>query len=218
MNKAIIIGAGTHGQIYASYLKEAGINVIGFIDDADSFQGQKVLGLDVMGKFQDLFDNKLKNEITDIYCPIGDNLLRMNYLSTLKKEGYNIPSFFHRTVTVGPDVILGEANYMLPGNMIMPHTKIGDFFMVNMGTTIGHHNTIGDAVFMSSGINIGANLSIGDMAYFGIGSTVMTGIESIGRESLIGSGSVVFKNVPDFAVMAGNPARVIKIKEPKGIN
>lgn len=215
MKKAVIIGAGTHGQIYVSYLREAGINVVGFIDDADSFQKQKVIGLDVLGKYSDLFDNKLKNDITDVYCPIGDNLIRQKYLSCLKNEGYNTPSFFHHTVCVGPDVKTGEANYMLPGNLIMPHTVIGNHFMVNMGTTIGHHNVIGDGVFMSSGINVGASLNIGDMAYFGIGSTIMTGIESIGRESLIGAGSVVFKNVPDFAVMAGNPARVIKLNEPK---
>lgn len=215
MKRAIIIGAGTHGQIYASYLKEAGVTVVGFIDDADFYQGKRVLGLDVLGKYPDLLDNKLKSKITDIYCPIGDNLLRQNYLSSLKNEGYNTPSFFHHTVVIGPDAIIGEANYMLPGNMIMPHTKIGDYFMVNMSTTIGHHNVIGDGVFMSSGVNIGANLVIGDMAYFGIGSTVMTGIETIGKETLIGSGSVVFKNVPDFAVMAGNPARVIKLNEPR---
>lgn len=217
MKRAIIIGAGTHGQIYASYLKEAGVNIVGFIDDADHFQGKRVLGLDVLGKFPDLFDNTLKNKITDIYCPIGDNLLRQNYLSRLKKEGYNVPSFIHHTVCIGPDVILGETIYMLQGNMIMPHTKIGDYLMVNMGTTIGHHNVIENGVFMSSGVNIGANLIIGKMAYFGIGCTVMTGVDMIGKESLIGAGAVVLKNVPDFAVMSGNPARVIKLNKPEDI-
>ncbi|MBU2951990.1 NeuD/PglB/VioB family sugar acetyltransferase [Tamlana agarivorans] len=208
--KAIIIGAGTHGQIYASYLKEADVNIVGFIDDADSFQGKQVNGIDVLGTYADLFDEKLKNEITDVYCPIGDNFIRQKYLSTLKTEGYNTPSFIHPTVSIGPDVVLGEANYMLPGNYIMPHTTIGDYFMVNMGTTIGHHNTIGNGVFMSSGVNIGASLKIGNMAYFGIGSTVMTGVEGIGAEALVGAGSVIFKKVPDYAVMAGNPARMIK--------
>ncbi|WP_179345072.1 NeuD/PglB/VioB family sugar acetyltransferase [Winogradskyella ursingii] len=213
MNKAVIIGAGTHGQIYASYLKEAGVEIIGFIDDSDAFYGQKVVGLDVLGKYEDLFDKKLKEKVTDVYCPIGDNLIRQRYLSSLKNEGYNAPSFKHHTVCIGPDVILGETHYMLPGNYIMPHTKIGDYFMVNMATTIGHHVTINNGVFMSSGINIGASMEINDMAYFGIGSTVMTGVKRIGQESLIGAGSVIFKDVPDYAVMAGNPARVIKLNE-----
>jgi len=215
MNKAVIIGAGTHGQIYASYLKEAGVDIVGFIDDADSFHNKQVIGIEVLGKYEDLFSKKLKTHITDVYCPIGDNLIRQHYLSSLKKEGYNTPSFIHRTVCVGPDVTLGEAHYMLPGNFIMPHTKIGDYFMVNMATTIGHHVTIKNGVFMSSGINIGASLEIDDMAYFGIGSTVKTGVKRIGTETLIGAGSVVFKDVQDYAVMVGNPARMIKLNEKR---
>ena len=213
MRNAIIIGAGTHGQIYASFLRQSGVNIIGFIDDNPELVNTSVIGIDVLGKYDDLFTKKLKNKITDVYCPIGDNKIRYNYLSTLHNEGYSIPSFIHTSVSVAPDVTLGKATYMLPNNSIMPHTTIGDFFMVNTGTTVGHHNTIGDGVFMSSGINIGANLKIGDYAYFGIGSTVITGIKSIGKSSLIGAGSVIFKDVPDGAVMAGNPARVIKIND-----
>ena len=212
MKNAIIIGAGTHGQIYASYLKEAGINLIGYIDDADSFQGKSVLGLDILGKYSDLFENRLKNKVTDIYCPIGDNKIRKKYLSTLKEEGYNTPSFIHQTSCIGPDTVLGEAHYVLPSNNIMPHTKIGDYFMINMGSTVGHHVKINDGVFISSGVNIGASLEIKENAYFGIGSTVMTGVKNIGKETLIGAGSVIIKNVPDYAVMAGNPARAIRIK------
>jgi len=213
MKNAVIIGAGTHGQIYASYLRDANVNVIGFIDDDDSFQGKQVIGLHVHGKYSDLFEKKLKDKITDVYCPIGDCFIRQKYLSSLKEEGYNTPSFIHRTVCVGPDVTLGETIYMLPGNYVMPHTKIGNYFMINMGSTIGHHVNIGNGVFMSSGVNIGASLKIADMAYFGIGSTVMTGVKHIGKESLMGAGSVIFKDVPDYAVMAGNPARVIKVNK-----
>jgi len=215
MKNAVIIGAGTHGQIYASYLRQSGVKIVGFIDDNPKFYNTSVIGIDVLGNYEDLFSNKLKKKITDVYCPIGDNKLRKQYLSSLEKEGYNIPSFVHPSVSIAPDVEIGVAHYMLPNNSIMPHTRIGDFFMVNTGTTIGHHNVIGDGVFMSSGINIGANLSIGDFAYFGIGSTVITGIKSIGKDAMIGAGSVIFKDVPDGAVMAGNPARVIKLNLTK---
>lgn len=213
MKKSIIIGAGTHGQIYASYLIEAGINIVGFIDDDDDFRDSHVNGLPVLGKYSDLYCNKLKAEISDVYCPIGDNFIRQKYLNALKNEGYNTPSFIHPSVSIAPDVILGEAVYMLVGNIIMPYTNIGNYLMVNMSTTIGHHVTIGDGVFISSGVNIGASLKIGDLAYIGLGATIMTGIKTIGKESLIGAGAVIIKNVPDYAVMIGNPGRILRIKE-----
>jgi acetyltransferase-like isoleucine patch superfamily enzyme len=94
----------------------------------------------------------------------------------------------------------------------MPHTKIGDFFMINMSTTIGHHVTIGNGVFMSSGVNVGANLTIEDHVYIGIGATIMTSIGKLGKGCLIGAGSVVIRNVDPNTTVVGNPGRVIPRK------
>ena len=94
----------------------------------------------------------------------------------------------------------------------MPHTKIGDFFMINMSTTIGHHVNIGNGVFMSSGVNVGANLTIEDYVYVGIGATIMTGIGEVGKGSLIGAGSVVIRKVEPDTTVVGNPGRVIPRK------
>ncbi|MFC4220525.1 acetyltransferase [Flagellimonas marina] len=212
MNNAIIIGAGTHGQIYASYLAEEGINVIGFVDDNEHLFGQNVIGIPVIGKVKDLANSNIKSRARSIYCPIGNNTLRQHYLMDSKKMGYETPSFFHRTAVIGPDVKMGEANYVLAGSIIMPHTTIGDFFMINMSTTIGHHVQIGHGVFMSSGVNVGANLIIEDHAYIGIGATIMTGLGTIGKGSLIGAGSVVIKTVAPNTVVVGNPAREIPKK------
>ena len=46
-------------------------------------------------------------------------------------------------------------------------------------------------------------------ASIGSGSTILCGI-TVGEQALVGAGSVVTKDVPAFAVVAGNPARVIK--------
>jgi len=213
MNNALIVGAGTQGQVYASYLKESGVNLIGWVDDNDDLQGKEVLGLPVLGKYADLFDKKLKDKIRNIYCPIGNNKIRSNYLSTLKNEGYAIPSFIHHTVSIGPDVVLGEAIYLLACNVIMPHSKIGNFLMVNQGSTIAHHVTLGEGVFMSSGVNVGAILDVDDYAYIGAGVTIMTGVKRIGKSSLLGAGTVIIRDVPDNAVMIGNPGRFLRSNE-----
>jgi carbonic anhydrase/acetyltransferase-like protein (isoleucine patch superfamily) len=54
------------------------------------------------------------------------------------------------------------------------------------------------------------SISIGDCAFIGPGSIVLPDV-SIGRGSIVGSGSVVTKNVPDDAVVGGNPARILGI-------
>jgi acetyltransferase-like isoleucine patch superfamily enzyme len=52
-------------------------------------------------------------------------------------------------------------------------------------------------------------------ASIGSGATIMCGLE-IGEQALVGAGAVVTKNVPAFAIVAGNPARIIGDVRPTG--
>ena len=51
-------------------------------------------------------------------------------------------------------------------------------------------------------------------AWIGANVVVLRGI-SIGKHAIVGAGSVVTKDVPDYAVVAGNPAKVIKMLDPE---
>ena len=95
----------------------------------------------------------------------------------------------------------------------MPLTVIGDYTMISIGVNISHHSKIGMGCFFSYGTNIGASMDIYDLAYIGAGATLMTGVNKIGKNSLIGAGAVVIRDVPDNAVMAGVPAKILKYKE-----
>ncbi|CCD34975.1 hypothetical protein ACHAPC_005765 [Botrytis cinerea] len=71
--------------------------------------------------------------------------------------------------------------------------------------------------FLRNGINgpeLGAPITIGEDCWFGGNVTVCPGV-TIGRGCTMGAGSVVTKDVPDFHVVAGNPAKIIKKIEPK---
>ena len=53
-------------------------------------------------------------------------------------------------------------------------------------------------------------VSIGDDAWIGFGATVMKGV-SIGAGAIVAANSVVLADVPPHSVVAGNPARLVKI-------
>jgi acetyltransferase-like isoleucine patch superfamily enzyme len=53
------------------------------------------------------------------------------------------------------------------------------------------------------------NTYIGENCVIGINSIILPGVK-IGNEVIVGSGSVVTKNVPDNCIVAGNPARIVK--------
>lgn len=55
----------------------------------------------------------------------------------------------------------------------------------------------------------GQTVSIGDGSYIGI-NAVIVGNVKIGKHCVIGANSVVTKDVPDYCVAVGSPAKVIK--------
>ena len=56
-------------------------------------------------------------------------------------------------------------------------------------------------------------LTIGNDVWIGRGATILAGVRHIGQGAVIGACAVVTHDVPDYAVVAGNPARVIKYRE-----
>jgi maltose O-acetyltransferase len=66
-----------------------------------------------------------------------------------------------------------------------------------------------DAEIRRQGLENAEPITIGDDAWLGGGAIVLPGV-TVGRNSVIGAGSVVTKDVPENVVAAGNPCRVIR--------
>lgn len=210
--KSIIIGAGKYGEVYLSYLRESGVNVVGFLDDDPKVADSQFGGLPVLGPISILSTLKEKYGITSVYCPLGNNKLRVKFLRQATSLGYDTPCYIHPSVIISPNVEIGKGVYILLGTQVMPYTKIEDFVMISMNVSIAHHNILRTGTFLSTGCNFGASIVAEENSYCGIGSTVMTGLHRLGKDCLIGAGAVVIKDVPDGAVMAGVPAKIIKYK------
>lgn len=210
-DKAIIVGAGTYGQVYAEYLKEK-YEILGFIDDDTNLHNTEINGIKVLGNFNYLIVNLHKE--TNVFIPIGNNKVRVDLLNKVIASGFKTPNFIHTDTQIHPTVKLGRCIYILPGTHIMPFTEIKDFVLISMGVNIAHHTIIEQGCFFSQGVNVGASIHLKENAYCGIGSTIMTGVKEVGENSLIGAGAVIIKDVPDGATVVGNPGKIIKIKQP----
>ena len=60
-----------------------------------------------------------------------------------------------------------------------------------------------------SEIEYGKPIEIGDGCWFGAGVTVLPGVK-IGKNTIVGAGSVVNRDLPEGVIAAGNPCRVIR--------
>jgi acetyltransferase-like isoleucine patch superfamily enzyme len=118
---------------------------------------------------------------------------------------------------IGNDVSIGTNSVIEFGN------KIGDYSRIHSGcfmelTTIGKYVFIGpNVVFTDDPHPMGCpryreckgGALVEDYARIGANSTILPGVR-IGRNSLIGAGSVVTADIPENSVAVGHPAKVIK--------
>ena len=210
--KSVIIGAGTYGEVYLSYLQESGAEIFGFIDDNEALWGREVRGIPVLGGIDKLGKLGTTQGVEAVYCPLGNNRLRVSILKFAESLGYQIPNYIHPAACVSQNVQIGKGVYILLDTNVMPYTVIQDYVMISMGANIAHHSLLEEGVFISTGVNFGASIKAHKFAYVGIGATIMTGVHDLGENCLVGAGSIVIRDIPTNAVCCGNPAKVIRIK------
>jgi acetyltransferase-like isoleucine patch superfamily enzyme len=62
-------------------------------------------------------------------------------------------------------------------------------------------------------VNIPTKLVIEENAYVGVNAIILDSCNYIGKYARVGAGAVVTKDVPDYATVAGVPAKIVKINK-----
>lgn len=111
----------------------------------------------------------------------------------------------------GYNIEVGENFYANHGCVILDCAKVifGDnvFIAPNCGFYTAGHPV--DSKRRNEGLEYAYPIHVGDNVWFGGGVQVMPGV-TIGSNVVIGSGSVVTKDIPSNVVAAGNPCKVIR--------
>ncbi len=208
--KVVLVGAGTYGQVYLSYLREhTDFEIAGFLDDNPALVGNTIKNIPVLGTTTDLIKYKIMG-IEGIFVPIGNNIARVRILEQAKAIGLATPNFIHPTAIISKDALVGEGVYILAGSIVMPYVDIRNYVMISMGVNVAHHTTLRPGVFLSTGVDMGAGVDVGEYAYVGMGAVIMTGVKSIGSHAIVGAGAVVIRDVLEATTVAGVPAKPLQ--------
>lgn len=105
--------------------------------------------------------------------------------------GYNFKSL-NRIVTIGNYLMMAEDVVFIGGGH--------DFSRIDI--PMGHQHDLPKTP-----------ITIDDDVWIGARAMILPGCKRIGKGAIIGAGSVVTKDVPDYAIVGGNPAKVIKYRE-----
>jgi sugar O-acyltransferase (sialic acid O-acetyltransferase NeuD family) len=209
--KIYIIGAGSYGEAMFELATHCGFEVVGFYDDDLAKQNQLIMGVKVVGTIKDVFSQEITGN--NYAVAFGNNKLRTNIMNHIRERGGITPSLIHNSAEISKYAEVGIGVYIQPKAVIWTKVKIEDDCIVSPLTLICHHSILKKGSLLSNLSTIGSNIIVEEQVFIGMGSTIMTGIKKIGKNSIIGAGSVVIRDVSPNTVVAGVPAKFIKFNK-----
>ena len=208
MNDLIIFGASGFGREVAWLVERINKvtptwNLLGFIDDDDSIQGNIINGYRVLGKSDDILD--YPNAF--FVCAVGSSKVREKIINKLIGINPNIMfgTLIDPSVERSDLVNIGEGTIICAHTIITVNISIGKHVIINLDCTIGHDAVLENYVTLYPSVNVSGNTHLGHAVELGTGMQIIQG-KKIGDYTIIGAGAVVVKDIPDNCVAVGCPA------------
>jgi sugar O-acyltransferase (sialic acid O-acetyltransferase NeuD family) len=209
MRDLIILGTGVHAQemveIVERVNRETPVwNLLGLITSEEARVGQTLNGARVLGMPDDLRRYPRAGLVPSLV-----DLKAMGDIPADRLVSLVDPSTF-----ISRSAVIGRGCVFYPNCFVGLNAKVDDLVFVMTGSVINHDDEIGTWTAVTTGVKLAGSVKVEPDCYLGQACTVRQ-LLTIGRNSLIGMGAVVVKDVEPYSVMAGNPARKIRDNQPQ---
>ena len=210
--KIAIFGGRGGGEVAAqsiarSVASGAPVALEGYLNDELAVD-TPLLGGRVLGRFKDW--TALADDVAFV-APLhraGEMQARVARIEALGVPRGRWATVIDPGAAIAQNATIGGGTVIGPFAVVAPGATIGMRSVVRAQAQVSHDVTLGDFVFIGGGSVVSGYCTLHTGAYVGPGAVVRDRI-TIGRFAVVGVGAVVTADVPDFTVVAGNPARAL---------
>jgi sugar O-acyltransferase (sialic acid O-acetyltransferase NeuD family) len=186
------------------------VEFAGLLDNDPKKKGTDFYGYPVLGGLE-LVESLKGDDVGFVNLITGNTRVRHDTTDQVLAAGGKLTNFIHPSIDLTM-TRLGVGLYLQEGVLLQAEVELGDNTSIHIGAVIGHETQIGQSVFIAHAVSVSGVCQIGDGTFIGTNATVLPRT-TIGRWVTVGAGAVVIKDVPDYAVVVGNPAKIIKYNE-----
>lgn len=123
--------------------------------------------------------------------------------------GLSIEALIHPAAFVASTATIAAGTQVLAMAVVAAEANIGEGCIINHKASVDHECKLADGVHVAPGATLCGCVTVGEHAMIGAGAVVLPRLR-IGHDSIVGAGAVVTHDVPDGAVVSGNPARITR--------
>ena len=134
---------------------------------------------------------------------------RQQIAQQLRSTGLCLPSLIHPAAAVSESVKHGEGCQILANAVLAADVTMGNVCIVNNSANVDHECQFGSGVHIGPGAVLCGCVTVADNTMIGAGAVVLPRLR-IGGGVVVGAGAVVTRDVPDRAVVIGNPAKIMR--------
>lgn len=215
MKNVLIFGASGHGSVVLDTLERSPeFTPVGFVDSYKE-KGTKINGYEVLGTEFDLPMLIEQFNIGGGIVAVGDNWGRKQFVKRILSiyPKFIFISVIHPSAIIGKDVSLGKGSVILPGAIINANAIVGDHCILNTKSSLDHDSKLGNYSSLAPGAYTGGNVIVGEGTAICMGAKIIECV-TVGDNSVIGSNSLVLKNIDHNTVAYGSPALAIRERKP----
>jgi sugar O-acyltransferase (sialic acid O-acetyltransferase NeuD family) len=204
IERVIIIGGGDGAvQVLDVLAKTPGQEAVAILDDNPELRGKKVNGVPVTGgidmdRIVDLYE---RGEFDSAVISISTIIkLRAEIFEKLKDRGIPFANIIHPSVVKGINVKMGEGNVIMAFTHLGACASLGNNNFISAYCSIEHHNEMGNHCSFGPGVVTSSRVIFGDQVRCGTGIFIEPKLR-IGAKSVIGSGCIIWQDVPEGVVL-----------------